>query len=215
MARPSLTGSWRFSRTRYPVGSGSTERGYARTANARRPPVHLGRAKPAPVTQKEHCVVTVGDAEDSVYQGLQSLPWRVYLVAMWILCGELQTLYAPWIHEADRPLMASTMDLIRDVVIVGESDGTARRGREVARARRTDPGPRHACVTTAQRPERSSVPARVPRSAPWRPRAARCGDNGHPRRGWHRGRQRSASRGRAAVAAARSCTAERGSRTSR
>jgi len=86
------------------------------------------------VTQKEHCVVTVGDAEDSVYQGLQSLPWRVYLVAMWILCGELQTLYAPWIHEADRPLMASTMDLIRDVVIVGESDGTARRGREVARA---------------------------------------------------------------------------------
>ncbi len=78
-------------------------------------------------------MVTVGDAEDSVYQGLQSLPWRVYLVAMWILCGELQTLYAPWIHEADRPLMASTMDLIRDVVIVGESDGTARRGREVAR----------------------------------------------------------------------------------
>jgi hypothetical protein len=64
---------------------------------ARRPPVHPGRAKPAPVTQKEHCVVTVGDAEHSAYQGLQSLPWRVYLVAMWILCGELQTLYAPWI----------------------------------------------------------------------------------------------------------------------
>ena len=84
-------------------------------------------------------MVTVGDAEDSVHQGLQSLPWRVYLVAMWILCGELQTLYAPWIHEADRPLMASTMDLIRDVVIAGESDGTARRGRELARLGTGDP----------------------------------------------------------------------------
>jgi hypothetical protein len=80
-------------------------------------------------------VVTVGDAEDSVYQGLQSLPWRVCLVAMRILCGELQTLYAPWIHEDDVPLTASTMDLIRDVVMVGESDVTARRGRELARAR--------------------------------------------------------------------------------
>jgi len=86
------------------------------------------------VTQEVHCVVTVGDAEDRAYQGLRSLPWRVYLVAMWILCAELQALYGPWIHEDDVPLMASTMDLIRDVVAAGESDGTARRGRELARA---------------------------------------------------------------------------------
>ena len=50
------------------------------------------------------------------------------------------------------------------------------------RARRADSGPRHACVTTAQRPERPSVPASVPRSAPWRPCAARCWETGPPRR---------------------------------
>ena len=79
-------------------------------------------------------MVSVGEAEDWIYEGLWSLPWRVYLVAMWILCGELRTLYAPWTHEDEVPLLASTMDLVRDVVVCGETDRTARRGRELARA---------------------------------------------------------------------------------
>ena len=38
----------------------------------------------------------------SVYTGLRSLPCRVYLVAMWILCDELRELYAPWIGVTHR-----------------------------------------------------------------------------------------------------------------
>jgi len=44
---------------------------------------------------EEERVVTVGDAGYWSYQGLMSMPRRIYLVAMWILCGELRELYAP------------------------------------------------------------------------------------------------------------------------
>jgi hypothetical protein len=46
------------------------------------------------------------------------MPHRVYLVAMWILCGELRELYAPWTGADEVPLMAATLDLVREVVIL-------------------------------------------------------------------------------------------------
>jgi hypothetical protein len=80
-------------------------------------------------------MVTRGDAEWSIYQGLRSLPRRPYLVAMWILGGELRTLYAPWNHDEQLlGLMASTMDLVREAAISGESPELARRALALARA---------------------------------------------------------------------------------
>ena len=79
-------------------------------------------------------MVTLGDAKDSIYRGLRSLPRRPYLVAMWILCGELQVLYAPWTDDEVTSLMASTMDLVREAAISGESAEVGHRGLELARA---------------------------------------------------------------------------------
>ena len=75
----------------------------------------------------------VYDAADSIFSGLAALPWRPsYLAAMWILCGELQSLYAAWIGDDEVPLMVSTMDLVREVVIAGESPQAAARACELA-----------------------------------------------------------------------------------
>jgi hypothetical protein len=64
----------------------------------------------------------VRDARIAIHDGLMALPWRpCYLTAMWILCGELQALYADWIGDDEHRLMASTMEMVRDVVISGES----------------------------------------------------------------------------------------------
>src|SRR6266404_6134451 len=80
-------------------------------------------------------IVRVYDAADSIYSGLVALPWcPSYLAAMWILCGELQSLYAAWIEDDEVPLMASTMDLVREVVIAGESPQAAARACELAAA---------------------------------------------------------------------------------
>lgn len=79
-------------------------------------------------------MVTVGDAGYWIYLGLVSKPRRNYLVAMWILCGELRELYAPWIGADEKPLMTSTMDLVRDVVIDGDTDETVQRGLDLAEA---------------------------------------------------------------------------------
>lgn len=68
----------------------------------------------------------------SLYDGLVALPWRPsYLAAMWILGGELQLLYESWISD-EVPLMASTLDLVREVAIAGESPQAAARARELA-----------------------------------------------------------------------------------
>jgi hypothetical protein len=76
----------------------------------------------------------VNDTKSSIYRGLKSLPWRPsYLAAMWILCGELQSLYAAWI-KAEAPLIGSTMDLAREVAIAGESPQAAGRASELAAA---------------------------------------------------------------------------------
>jgi hypothetical protein len=74
----------------------------------------------------------VDEAGLSIFSSLVALPWcPSYLAAMWILCGELQSLYAPWIEDDEVPLMASTMDLVREVVIAGESPQTAVRAWEL------------------------------------------------------------------------------------
>jgi hypothetical protein len=79
-------------------------------------------------------MVTRGDAEWSIYQGLRSLPRRPYLVAMWILCGELRILYAPWTRgEKVLTLMASTVDLVREAAISGEPAELARRALDLGR----------------------------------------------------------------------------------
>jgi hypothetical protein len=76
----------------------------------------------------------VRDAEDSIYEGLQGLAWRPYLAAMWILCGELQTLYADEFGNVERSLVTPTMDVVREVATVGESAELTRRAAELAGA---------------------------------------------------------------------------------
>lgn len=63
-------------------------------------------------------MVTVGGASGAIHRRLILMPHRVYLVAMWILCGELRELYAPWTGADEVPLMAATLDLVREVVIL-------------------------------------------------------------------------------------------------
>ena len=79
-------------------------------------------------------MATVGDVGYWIYLRLMAKPRRVYLVAMWTLCGELRELYAPWIGAGDETLMTSTMDLVRDAAIGGETGETAVRGLELSEA---------------------------------------------------------------------------------
>ena len=65
----------------------------------------------------------VRDAEDAVYDGLRQLGWRPYLAAMWILCDQLRSLYAEEYAGDEGTLMASTLDLVREVVLSGQSRG--------------------------------------------------------------------------------------------
>src|SRR5262245_48713173 len=76
----------------------------------------------------------VSDAEDSIYEGLRGLAWRPYLAAMWILCGELQTLYAAELSHAERSLMPPSMEVIRGVAAAGESAELTRQAAELAEA---------------------------------------------------------------------------------
>jgi len=76
----------------------------------------------------------VNDIEDSIYEGLRGLAWRPYLAAMWILCGELQTLYADELSNAERSLIPPTMDVVREVAATGESAELSRQAAELAEA---------------------------------------------------------------------------------
>src|SRR5260221_12194677 len=76
----------------------------------------------------------VNDAEDSIYQGLRGLAWRPYLAAMWILCGELQTLYADEFSNAERSLISPTLDVVCEVAAAGESAELTRQAAELAEA---------------------------------------------------------------------------------
>jgi hypothetical protein len=53
---------------------------------------------------------------------------------MWILCGELQTLYADEFSDAERSLIPPTMDVVREVAAAGESAELARQAAELAEA---------------------------------------------------------------------------------
>lgn len=77
----------------------------------------------------------VADAKHSVFSRLKALPWHTsYLAAMWVLCGELQSLYADCIDADEIPLMASTMDLVREVITVGGSQQAGARAAELTEA---------------------------------------------------------------------------------
>ena len=76
----------------------------------------------------------VNDAENAIYEGLLRLDWRPYLAAMWILCGELQTLYAAEFSDAERSLLSPTMDVVREVAAAGESAQLTRQATELAEA---------------------------------------------------------------------------------
>lgn len=77
----------------------------------------------------------VKDAKYSIYFGLKRLPWHpAYLAAMWILAGELRSLYSDWIGTDEVPLLETTMDLVREVVIAGESWSAVDQAEELADA---------------------------------------------------------------------------------
>lgn len=77
----------------------------------------------------------VKDATYSIYYGQKRLPWHpAYLAAMWVLCGELRSLYAEWIGAEEVPLVEATMDLVREVVTAGESWSAVDRAEELADA---------------------------------------------------------------------------------
>ena len=54
----------------------------------------------------------------AVYAGLRSLEWNRYLRAMWIICGELQSLYAAQLADYDRSLEGEALDLVRQVALL-------------------------------------------------------------------------------------------------
>lgn len=66
-------------------------------------------------------MIRVEDVADSIYKGLRALDWRRYLCAMWIVCGELRTVYDDRWPDAERSLMASTLEMVREVVMAGRA----------------------------------------------------------------------------------------------
>lgn len=64
-------------------------------------------------------VMRVEDAADSIYEGLRAMDWRRYLCAMWIVCGELRTVYDDRWSAAERSLMTSTLQVVREAVMAG------------------------------------------------------------------------------------------------
>src|SRR5215469_9184895 len=74
------------------------------------------------------------DAEQSIYAGLRGLAWRPYLAAMWILCGELQTLYAAEFSDAERSLVPRTKDVVSEVAATGESAELTSQAAKLAQA---------------------------------------------------------------------------------
>jgi len=62
----------------------------------------------------------VWDTENLIYDGLRALPWLRYLSAMWILCGEIRSLFEDRLTSSEQVLISSTMDVVREVVTTGE-----------------------------------------------------------------------------------------------
>jgi hypothetical protein len=59
----------------------------------------------------------VWDVHMSIYDRLHELPRHRYLCAMWILCGELRSLYAQSLASEEESLMSATLDLVRKTAI--------------------------------------------------------------------------------------------------
>lgn len=76
----------------------------------------------------------VNDTENSIYEGLRGLAWRPYLAAMWILCGQVQTLYADEFSDAERSLIPPTMDVVHEVAAEGELAELTRQAAKLAEA---------------------------------------------------------------------------------
>jgi hypothetical protein len=73
------------------------------------------------------------DAKKSIYDGLRALPRRRYLCAMWILGGEVRSLYEDRLTAEERSLMTSTLEVVREVSSTGEATtGAAGRAAELA-----------------------------------------------------------------------------------
>lgn len=74
------------------------------------------------------------DAEDSIYDDLRALGWRPYLVAMWLFCDELRSLYADQFSGEDRSLVESTLDLVRQAATDRDLADVKKQAGKLARA---------------------------------------------------------------------------------
>lgn len=72
--------------------------------------------------------VRITDMEASIRGGLHAMEWRRYMAAMWIISGELQSVYADELGDADSPLIMSTRELVRNVArgVLNDGDESAR-----------------------------------------------------------------------------------------
>jgi hypothetical protein len=74
----------------------------------------------------------VWDKEDLIYDGLRALNWRRYLAAMWILCDDLRSFFADKHIDVEDRLMASTLELVREVVINGYPEQSVTKAAKLA-----------------------------------------------------------------------------------
>lgn len=63
------------------------------------------------------------ETEDKIYDGLHALERPRYLAAMWLLCGELQSLYREQTLPADGSLMSSTLEVVLEALDSGSGSG--------------------------------------------------------------------------------------------
>lgn len=62
------------------------------------------------------------DAERAIYRGLGDLEWRSYLRAMWVICSDLQDVYADTLRLFDLSRDQKTLEVVRRVAIDGAID---------------------------------------------------------------------------------------------
>lgn len=75
--------------------------------------------------------INVSDAADAVYAGLRDLTRQRYFTAMWILGAQLRDLYAPEVGTARTALMTATLDVVRGVVLAGDTTEFSDRAAEL------------------------------------------------------------------------------------
>jgi hypothetical protein len=70
---------------------------------------------------KSKLEIPVQEAADSVYGALRGLPWHPYLAAMWIMGGELQSIYAGEFVDSEDGLITATLNIVREALISYDS----------------------------------------------------------------------------------------------